>query len=199
MEEMVSILQYLMPGFVAAWIFYSFTSYPRPAQFERVVQALIFTIFVEVLVIFLKNFLMCIGTFCVISEWNDSSRLICSVVSAIFLGIIFSYFANNDKLHALFRQAGITRETSFSSEWFGGFFRNATFVVLHFKDDRRLYGWPIEWPSEPAKGHFLIEDPAWLVDEIEEDGEKKTSEKRITGVNRILVDSKDSLFKKICG
>jgi len=44
-KDFVTLLQYLLPGFVAAWVFYSFTSFPKPSQFERVVQALIFTIF----------------------------------------------------------------------------------------------------------------------------------------------------------
>ena len=46
-KDFVTLLQYLLPGFVAAWIIYSFTSYPKPSQFERVVQALIFTIFLH--------------------------------------------------------------------------------------------------------------------------------------------------------
>jgi len=42
-SEAVAILAFLLPGFVAAAIFYSLTSYPRPGAFERIVSALIFT------------------------------------------------------------------------------------------------------------------------------------------------------------
>lgn len=106
---------------------------------------------------------------------------------AILFGFAYSYFSNNDKIHKYFRKRGITRETSFPSEWFGAFLNNVTFVVLHFKDERRLYGWPIEWPSEPTKGHFLIADPSWI------DGRKihGLNELRITGVKNILVDVND--------
>jgi hypothetical protein len=45
-----SVLTFLLPGFVSAAVFYSFTSHPKPSEFERVVQALIFTIFVQALV-----------------------------------------------------------------------------------------------------------------------------------------------------
>ncbi len=182
-NNIIQILQFLLPGFVAAWIFYSLTSYAKPSQFERVVQALIFTLFVQALVGVVKYISIMVGTYCSIGKWNDNSSLILSIVFAILLGVIFSYFANNDKLHKYLRDKGITRETSFPSEWFGTFLNNVTFIVLHFEDERRLYGWPIEWPSEPDKGHFVIADPSW----IDENG----AEKRITGVNNILVDVKD--------
>ncbi|OWO67359.1 hypothetical protein B2J67_20175, partial [Vibrio cholerae] len=50
-NDVITILQYLLPGFVSAWVFYSLTSYPKPSQFERVVQALIFTIFIQAIVV----------------------------------------------------------------------------------------------------------------------------------------------------
>ena len=62
---------------------------------------------------------------------------------ALFLGIIFSYFVNNDKFHRIFRLLGVTRETAYPSEWFGAFVENETFVVLHLEGERRLYDWPV--------------------------------------------------------
>ena len=180
--SVVTILQFLLPGFVTAWIFYSLTSYSKPSQFERVVQALIFTIFIQSSVKILEFTLLFIGNYCKIGTWNESSALIASIIIAIIFGITFSHFANNDKIHKLLRNRGITRETSFPSEWFGTFLNNVTFVVIHLKDERRLYGWPIEWPSEPTVGHFVVADPSWLV---------KGEEKRITGVSSIIVDVKD--------
>jgi len=37
----------LLPGFISAWIFYGWTAHPKKDAFDRVVQALIFTIIVE--------------------------------------------------------------------------------------------------------------------------------------------------------
>lgn len=39
------------------------------------------------------------------------------------------------------------------------------FVVLHFHDGRRLYGWPEELPSLPSGGHFIVDEGEWLVDD----------------------------------
>ena len=43
----VDLLQFLLPGFLAAWVFYAFTSYQKPSEFERVIQALIFTLLIK--------------------------------------------------------------------------------------------------------------------------------------------------------
>ena len=42
--DIVGVLTFLLPGFVAASILYSLTSYPKPSPFDRIVQALIFTV-----------------------------------------------------------------------------------------------------------------------------------------------------------
>ncbi len=60
--------------------------------------------------------------------------------------------------------------------------KNVTYVVLHLKDERRLYGWPIEWPSLHDRGHFLLVQASWL---------KDTEEIPIKGVESILIDVND--------
>jgi hypothetical protein len=181
-KDFVALLQFLLPGFVAAWVFYGLTSYPKPSQFERVVQALIFTAFIQCSVYSIKPMLLFIANYCPLFTWNKNFEVICSLIISIILGLIFSYFANTDKLHKLLRKFGITRETSYPSEWFGVFLKNVTYVVLHLDGERRLYGWPIEWPSEPNKGHFVLVQASWL------DGEKEIP---LDGVEKIVVDSNE--------
>ncbi|MBC8419744.1 MAG: hypothetical protein H8E10_14230 [Desulfobacterales bacterium] len=181
-QNVVTILQYLLPGFLAAWVFYGFTSYPKPSQFERVIQALIFTLIIQAAVFVEKAIFLKIGVLCNIGKWHGQYEILCSTLSAIFLGTLFSYFSNNDKFHKVIRKIGISRETSFPSEWFGTFLKNVTYIVLHLKDGRRLYGWPIEWPSVPDRGHFLLVQASWL---------KDTEELPIKGVESILIDVRD--------
>lgn len=181
-KDLISLFQFLLPGFISAWVFYAFTSYPKPSQFERVVQALIFTVIIQAMIYVIKAPLVWIGRYHPLGAWNEASHLIWSICCAIAFGFTFSYFANNDKFHALVRKLGITKETSYASEWFGAFLKNVTYVVLHLEDERRLYGWPIEWPSEPGNGHFLITEASWL--------DKYGNEIPITGVENVLVDAK---------
>jgi hypothetical protein len=126
-----------------------------------------------------------LGQYWTVGAWSEQSALLCSTLTALLLGILFSYLANNDRVHRLARYFGITRETSYASQWFRTFFHRITYVVLHLKDERRLYGWPIEWPSDPSRGHFVLEDVSWLL----ADGAVK--ETKLPGVDAMLVNVKD--------
>lgn len=181
-SDLILLLQYLLPGFLAAWIFYGFTSYPLPSQFERIVQALILTLIVRACVYCFEYFLVWLGIFYSIGVWNDQSDLIFSTIIAVLLGLVFSYFANTDKFHSFIRKFGITKETSFPSEWFGEFSKNITYVILHLNDERRIYGWPVEWPSSPEKGHFSLVQTSWIID---------GKEVSIIGVESILIAATD--------
>ncbi|MBC8316503.1 MAG: hypothetical protein H8E41_01260 [Desulfobulbaceae bacterium] len=181
-KDFVVLLQYLLPGFITAWVFYSFTSFPKSSQFERIVQALIFTFLIQILVFFVEVSFSFFSQQYPASNWNKHYSSFFSVIIAVLLGVVFSYFTNNDKVHKKLRDWGITKETSYPSEWFGTFLKNITYIVLHLKDERRLYGWPIEWPSEPERGHFVLEQASWL------DEEKEIP---ITGVSAIMVDVRE--------
>jgi len=180
-KDAITLLQYLLPGFLAAWIFYGLTSYPKPTQFERVIQALIFTLIIQVVVFGERAVALLVGTRYMLGVWTPQVELAWSTASALLLGLAFSYFANNDRVHRLARHLKITRETSYPSEWFGAFLKS-TYIVLHLDDERRLYGWPKEWPSDPHSGHFVLQQPSWLVE---------TEDRPITGVEEVLVEVKN--------
>jgi hypothetical protein len=123
-----------------------------------------------------------LGRYIKLGTWSSTSDLAAATVTALVLGLLFAYFANCDYCHSLARHLRLTRETSYPSEWFSAFTSKVTFVVLQFKDERRLYGWPKEWPSSPTSGHFVILYPSWLVG---------YDEQPITGVSSILVNVED--------
>src|SRR5690606_21073611 len=127
----------------------------KPIPFERVVQALIFTMVIQVLVIGVAAFVLWLGeTVRPIGLWTDNVRLTWSVFLAIGLGLLMASMTNTDRLHQLLRALGITNQTSYPSEWYAAFRQSQGFVVLHLTGERRLYGWPEEWPSTPNVGHF---------------------------------------------
>ena len=173
--QLIPVLQYLLPGFFSAWIFYGLTAYPKPSPFERVIQALIFTFIIRGATEILEACL------------NIKSSIfifILSLLIALLLGILFSWFANNDLFHRFLRHLKITKETSYPSEWFGAFSNGITYVVLHLKDTRRIYGWPIEWPNDSRNGHFLLQNACWLE---EENGKNK--EVPLDDLEGMLIDS----------
>ena len=106
-------------------------------------------------------------------------EVVVALLIAVVFALIWSCFTNYDTLHWFLRLIKVTKETSYPSEWYPAFARNPNcYVVLHLKGERRLYGWPDEWPSRPGQGHFRILEPEWLTEE-----ENRPS----TGVEEILI------------
>lgn len=161
--QSMEILEFLLPGFVAAAVLYSLTSHPKPSAFERVVQALIFTIVVQAVVAMIFLIFQAPAES---GSWSSAGEVLVSVPVSVVLGLMAVHASNRDYLHRLLRRLGITRENSYPSEWYSAFSRHSkSYVVLHLKGERRLYGWPTEWPGLPDKGHFLIEEGEWLRDD----------------------------------
>lgn len=182
-KDVISLLQYLLPGFLVAWVFYGLTSHQKPSQFERVVQALIFTLAVRALVFGERFVLEYVGQWKPIRPWDTEADLTCSFLSAILLGLAIAYLINTDGFHRFLRDRGLSKRSAHPSEWCGTLSERARYVVLHLKDDRRLYGWPKVWPSDPEKGHFFITIPSWL----DADG----NERPLTTVEGLLVNAND--------
>ncbi|WP_259741247.1 hypothetical protein [Pseudomonas fluorescens] len=61
-----------------------------------------------------------------------------------------------------FKSRRSTKQSSYPSEWFCAFAQLDRLITLHLHDERRVAGWPAEWPPESANGQFLIHNPRWL-------------------------------------
>jgi hypothetical protein len=183
-KETVALLTYLLPGFLVAWLFYAFTSHAKPtSQSERVIQALIFTLLVSALVVLERLLLQFVGRhWFILAPWDKDAELIASVITAILLGFLVAHLTNRDTLHALLRKLNLSQRSASPNEWCTVFGARRQFVVLHFKDDRRLYGWPLVWPSDPEKGHIFITDASWIHGGATVD---------LAGTEGVLVDVKD--------
>jgi hypothetical protein len=84
---------------------------------------------------------------------------------------------------------GITKRSSRPSEWYDAFYDvYDQFVVLHLKDERRIYGWVKLYPDLPTEGHLLVCDAEWLLDEPASEGSQKPP------LVRILIDVTDVKF-----
>ncbi len=175
-EELVTLVQKLLPGFIAAWVFYGLTAYGKPNTFERTVQALIYTIFVQVIMVGVKYLCLLAGQAVAFGAWSENVQLVWSVVVALVMGVGFAAIANNNTIHKVFicrnwwlrlvdqnNRWTWTKQSAYPSEWFRAFNEGPAWIVLHLRDRRRLYGKALEWPNRPDEGHFLISDADWLV------------------------------------
>lgn len=158
-NEVVSVLVFLLPGLVASAIFYSLTSHPKPNEFGQVVQALMFTILSQAVA-------WAIGLLWPQMGSREDWQLFFPVPVAAAIALIAAFCSNHDTVHRILRWIKVTRETSYPSEWYSAFAQyGGCYVILHFHDGRRLYGWPEELPSHTSGGHFIIDEGEWLVDD----------------------------------
>jgi len=181
-KDLVALLQYLAPGFLVAWVFFGLTSHNKPSQFERVVQALIFTVAIQVLVLAEERSLKSLGRTVSFGQWTETSALVASLLTALLVGVCLSACVNADAFHRLTRRLGISHRTGHPCEWFGIFSEYPRYVALQLKDGSRVFGWPKVWPSEPVSGHFFITSALRTVDDIDQDLEY---------LEGILIDVKD--------
>ena len=137
-NEVVTILAFLLPGFVAVTVFYALTSHPKPSELERIVQALAFTIASQAIASVAVYFLNLTITEV---RWAEFEEIVLPFVISVALGSIAVVAANHDFPHRFLREIGFTKETSYPSEWYGAFAENdGQYVVLHLKNGNRLYG-----------------------------------------------------------
>ncbi|MDR0443748.1 MAG: DUF6338 family protein [Treponema sp.] len=180
--ELIALLSFLLPGFITSFLFYSLTSFPKKSEFESVIIALIYTVVINALVEAFGIIFNIVGNHFVIGEWNQLSKIICSVVVAVCMGILWSFLYNNDIIHKLLRRLRITSQSSYPSEWYGTFSETKRYIILDLKDERRIMGWPVEWPNYSDKGHFVLEDASWLIGNKGEKYPLKT-------IDRIMIDT----------
>src|SRR5215210_2754142 len=174
----------LLPGFLAASAFHALTPCPKRDVFERVVAALIFTLFAQLIVAVIRSLSIWIGTIgFILGTWSIEADLGFGAAAGLTMGVAWAHVVNNGLTHGLLRKLGTTRKTSLPTQWFSAFARCERYVILQFKDGRRLMGWPLEWPDEPESGHFLLERPGWILD----DGRKAAMHQ----IELFLVSGKD--------
>ena len=164
-SQATPLLMFLLPGFLSAWIFYGLTSHPKPSQFERTVEALVFTFVVHGATKLLKIGLLEVGKIMSLGVWTSDSQTLWSVLLAGLLGVGVAAAVNRDTFHSWLRRHGFTSRTSHPSEWFCILDSNPAYVILQLQDGRRITGWPKEWPVSPSAGQFYLQQPAWITEE----------------------------------
>lgn len=181
-REIVSLLNYLLPGFLAAWVIYGLTNHEKQNQFERTIQALIFTVLIQAAVWLLEKLMLVVGDFLILGYWGRPSELFASYALALALGLFVAKSSRDDSLYSQLRKLNLTGKSSHPNEWSDVFSKFPRFVVLHLEDERRLYGWPEVWPSKPNEGHFFMVYPSW---------QTEGGVKDIENVEGVLIGSKD--------
>lgn len=166
--EVVALLQYLVPGFVAMIVYRGLIAAPHPDAFRSTIEALVFTAIIHFFVVIERWSALDIGRAYSFGEWTSAGQDIAGFLTAIFVGLLAVRITSFDALiFERLRRWRLTAQASYPNEWFGAFRREEKkWVVLQLIDGRRLYGWPAEWPSSPDTGHLRMQFARWLPYEL---------------------------------
>lgn len=185
--ELIKVIYALLPGFVLSWVFYGLTAHTRPAAFERIVSALIYTAIIQAVLFPIESMLAWNDSMAASFAENAQASLFLATLLAIILGLVFAKIANDNLLHSflnewewlenlpLYKRVNRrwgwirwrwTSKTSRPTQWFSGFYDQRQWITLEFREGgRRLRGYCREWPDTPDDGHFLVEQAEWLVED----------------------------------
>lgn len=159
--DLTSVLRFVLPGLVVAWVFYGLTSYEKPGEFERVAQALVFTALLEVLSRGLHSTGVLVGNLSGLHlPVPDTVTL--STLLAIPFGLAVAHSLNNDTIHSWLRRHAFTAKSGRADQWDTAFRVCGPYAVLDLMDGRRVFGLMIEWPDRPSQGHFILREQQWI-------------------------------------
>jgi hypothetical protein len=167
--EALAVLLVLLPGFLAAKLVHSFCFRPDQSDFDKVVEALIysFVAYVTFIAIF-KN----APVFVIQWDLPDSShsyslslnalQFVYLLLIAITLALLVSLSITNDLHMRLARLLKFTERTSRPTIWNDVFYGNARFVQVQFVDGRKIIGEILFFSDTPEEASLFLENAAWI-------------------------------------
>lgn len=164
-QGLVDVLYRLLPGFLAAAVFHTLTPHPKRDVLERIVTALLFTLFASLGADCVRTVSVALGrSVGSLGAWTDTSQVLVASVVGVMLAVLLSFVSNRDAVHRYLRRWGITHRTSLPTQWYSAFSTfDKHYAVLALTGDRRLYGWLREWPDSAECGHFIVQQAAWIL------------------------------------
>lgn len=151
--HLLTILLALLPGFISAEIVAALVIREDRGSLDRIIQALIYTFLTHAVWMSLFGW------------WIPDSagfHLIGLGLIAVAIGLLATWFVNNDFVHSFLRRMRLTQTVSRPNEWYDAFYRTKEYVTVHLTDGRRVFGWPLLYPKRAEKGHLFLEDAQWL-------------------------------------
>ena len=187
------MVQYVFAGLVASWVFYGLTPYKRPTPFDRVVQALVYTVVIQ---------LSAQGVAAVADAKELADSLPLVLLLSVLLGFFLAVAANNDwpfrwlarfppDWRGIRRLWKITSQSAYGNNLSHAFETREEYVVLALRDGRRVYGWPVSWPDHPDEDYFTLTAYEWLSGANDDASAASAANRTIRPEGVILIAAKD--------
>ena len=163
LRELLPILVFLLPGFVSSGIVEMLVVRKSRETFDKCVEALIFTT-INLAVFFIARWLLELIPHVHFGKDNyfTAGNLTLMTASSVAIGIVCANEATNEHIFKRLRDRRITRKTLKVSTWNETFVSEQRWVIVHLKDDRRIYGWPLFYADDPADRAIYLQPASWL-------------------------------------
>lgn len=188
--ETINILFFLIPGLCASFIIDTIIVRKELTTISRIIEALIFTFLIYVILSFITNIelfatLKIIDGEILLKFTNDKIFLLSLIILTLILPILIGKVLHSDLHMSLLRTLKITDKTSRDTTWQDVFIEQKRNIVIHLKDERRIFGWPMYYSNLPENGFVYLWNPSWI------DFENKYIDCKTHG---ILIKSDDIYF-----
>lgn len=165
LKDLIPVLVFLLPGFVSAGIVALLVIRKPSEPFSRVIEAFIFTMINLALFTILKSVVTRIPGLRVNSQdFFTAGNLSIMTLCAVLVGLVWSFEANNQLIFRLLRFLKITSKTTKPSVWIDVLSETKAYVVVHLKDERRIYGWPRRYSDDETERAIFLEQATWLTE-----------------------------------
>ena len=166
--ETLNLLLLLIPGLLSSRVLQLIDRKQKKDNFKVVVDVLIYSFlsYVSVDFFYKWNPIFSIkkdsdGLF-TYQAGSDFKLIILTLFVAIFLPLVVGAITHHDLHMRFLRFMKITNKTSRETAWDDVFTSTDRFVTVHFKNGKRLTGWPMYYSNSPDEGFLYIFEPAWI-------------------------------------
>jgi hypothetical protein len=156
--EAINILLFLIPGFISSAIFSALVVRRRDkGELGKIVEALIFSMFVYL--VYSPFGRKPISMAADGSLDYDALSFLILIVPSLVFPLALSWLVTNDWHMQVARRKGITNRTARSSTWYDVFSDEERFILIRFKDGRKLFGWAEHYSDDPDEPYIYVTSP----------------------------------------
>ncbi len=178
--QALQILIFLIPGFIASAVLNALVVRKDKNEFGRIVEALVFTLIIfTIYSLFSDKSPVALSTVGDNMTYSyDSHAFLYLVAISVILPVVMSFLVTHDLHMRLSRKLHISKKTARTSVWVDVFYDLDNYVIVNFKDGRRIYGWPTYFSTDPDQQYVFLSNAAWI---------EETEFKPLEGAEGILI------------
>ncbi|MBS0662844.1 MAG: hypothetical protein JSR48_06245 [Verrucomicrobia bacterium] len=169
--EVLNVLLFLCPGLLASTVLRLLVYRKESSPYDKVVSALLWSLLIYALCALIGH-----GAAVQMSETKRGDATYKGIVysaAAIFwlLGMslvaptLLAFAFNRDLVGWVLRKLRITSQSARATIWLDVFAEYRRYVVVHFADGRRVYGWVMHYSNSAEDGNIYLYEPQWLDDQ----------------------------------